>query len=237
MLVDARAATAHASPLDRHEIASTRAGCARIPHAASTPATPSTRQRQRHERKSLSMEATTPPRHAAKRAAANVQAHRQAQRGRPRFPRPGKPWPRPACRPGQRRAARANRQQLRIILGEGGQHASVSRRKTSTPPSAACGRPGPTRRSSSTSEMASKPLDTDSDQLLCAGVRWNCVRQQRHQRLHAVQQREGGKAAEEHGAVAALEFDGPLAMAVRGCGSGGGNRRQRRGGGRGVSKR
>ncbi|UUZ55660.1 hypothetical protein LP419_08895 [Massilia sp. H-1] len=48
-------------------------------------------------------------------------------------------------------------------------------------------------------------VDTDSVQLLWAERERELVAQHRHQRLQAVQQREGGKAAVQHGFVDAPE--------------------------------
>nr|GEU28048.1 hypothetical protein [Tanacetum cinerariifolium] len=124
-----------------------------------------------------------PPCHAAKRAAADVQPHRQAQRRRFDF----------LAQPFGQRARHQQRQ---------GQRAGRDRQRETA------------------LRRAQRKL----------------VRQQRHQRLHAVQQRETRKAAEEHGAVAAFEVGRTGADARRRRSGGNGGRLGGDGGGGGHGK-
>jgi hypothetical protein len=124
-------------------------------------------------------------------------------RGR-RFLRSGRPSPAPASRPAAGRARRAAGAAGRSP-GRRRPAGSARRRRTSSPPSAACGRSARTARST----PAATPPGwrwRRTGQAALRGGQLKIVRQQRHQRLHAVQEGEGGETAEDHGAVDAPEF-------------------------------
>src|SRR5450830_1312393 len=73
---------------------------------------------------------------------------------------------------------------------------------------------------SSTKEMASKPLDTDRDQLLCAGVRWNCCDNSGNRGWMQYSKLKVEKPPKNRARLLRLNSMDPLAMAERGAGAG-----------------
>ena len=168
-----------------------------------------------------------PARHAAKRAAADVQAHRQAQRRRFDFlAKIGHGNRRHAAQGHAQQGAHG--QQLVVVVGEcaqhrhhgGDRHGAHHQRLAAQPLGYRAGHHQRHRQCGGRDRQGETALSRAQCEL---------VRQQRHQRLHAVQQREARKAAEEHGAVAALEVGGAGGNARRRLGRHG--RRWRNGGG------
>ena len=72
---------------------------------------------------------------------------------------------------------------------------------------------------SSTKEMASKPLDTDRDQLLCAGVRWNCCDNSGNRGWMQYSKLKVEKPPKNRARLLRLNSMDPLAIAVRGAGA------------------
>jgi hypothetical protein len=144
------------------------------------------------------------PGHAAKRAAADVHAHRHAERLALDFL--GQVGHRHRRHAAEHEAEqRAQHQQLAVALRERAQQRQQ-----------AAAEHGSGHQGLASDAVGQHARDQQRDRERRGGDRQRqaalrrgqgkVARQQRHQRLHAIQQGEGGKAAESHGAVDAFEL-------------------------------